>query len=311
MFVQRMDVWNPFHVAEDLITTLLSLLIVGEAVPQLTHHRIQMAFLDNLGLEGRFEGVWERMGALPPRRTRHEPFDDGVCLNAAIHGMYGRTSLLSASGLSQAYGCASTISWAASHYYRHLFGLAPTTLNNTGAINILYLSRARLRHNLKDMSDWQEYRELENEDEMLSRWRRGLREMCDDCFVDANAHPEIWTMSSEGKREVRFAAIDPTAYSLETQVQLAGHATLIVGQHGGALGLSLFLPPGRGAVLEFTVPMVSGNNHFQHMAVQMGHKYRHRVIHARVGVERAWTDLREMVEEIMLPKAGSVGDVGP
>jgi hypothetical protein len=69
-----------FHIAEDLITTLLSLLVAGEAVPELRHHRIQLAFLDNFGLDGnRFAGVWDRMGALPPRRTRHEPFDDGVC----------------------------------------------------------------------------------------------------------------------------------------------------------------------------------------------------------------------------------------
>lgn len=60
--------------------TLVSLLIAGEAVPQLTHHRVQMAFLDNFGLDGnRFAGVWDRIGAIPPRRTRHEPFDDGTC----------------------------------------------------------------------------------------------------------------------------------------------------------------------------------------------------------------------------------------
>ncbi|GMK54410.1 hypothetical protein CspeluHIS016_0109960 [Cutaneotrichosporon spelunceum] len=305
MFVQRMDVWNPFHIAEDLITTLLSLLIVGEAVPELQHHRIQLAFLDHFGIDSRFEGVWDRMGALPPRRTSHEPFDDGVCLNTAIHGMYGRTSLLSASGLWQTYGCASTVSWAAAHYYRHLFGLAP--LNNTEQrpINILYVSRMRLRHHLKgDVSEWQKYRELKNEDEMLARWRVGLREMCADCeFIDANAQPERWAQPSGSRREVRFAAIDPVAYSLESQVHLVGHATLLVGQHGGALGLSLFLPPGRGAVLEFLVPMVKGNNHFQHMAVQMGHKHRYRPIDALVDVERAWNDLKEMVEEIMVSEA--------
>jgi capsular polysaccharide biosynthesis protein len=214
--------------------------------------------------------------------------------------MYGRTSLLSASGLQKPYHCASTVTWAAAHYYRHLFGLAPPS-NSTPHINILYVSRARLRHHLNDdVAAWQAYRELVNEKEMLMRWREGLHELCGDTyeFVDANAHPEAWAQTG-GKRQIRFAAIDPIAHSLETQVHLAGHATLLVGQHGGAMGLSLFLPPGRGAVLEFAVPMVRGNHHFQHMAVQMGHKYRQRGILPRIDVERAWTDLRTMIEEVM------------
>ncbi|TXT12095.1 uncharacterized protein COLE_02505 [Cutaneotrichosporon oleaginosum] len=308
MFVQRMDQWNPFHVAEDLITTFLSMLVAGEAVPELRHHRIQMAFLDNFGLDSnRFDGVWERVGALPPRRTRHEPFDDGVCLNAAIHGMYGRTSLLSASGTTKTYACASAVTWAAALYYRHLFGLSPPTTTPRPNINILYVSRARLRRHFNDdVGAWQEYRELSNESEMLVRWRAGLHEMCGDTceFVDANVHPEVWAQNrTEGKRQIRFATIDPVGYSLETQIQLAGHATLLVGQHGGALGLSLFMPPGRGAVLEFTVPMVKGNQHFQHMAVQLGHMHQQRVIHSKIDVERAWSDLREVVEDILLSEA--------
>lgn len=231
--------------------------------------------------------------------------------------MYGRTSLLSASGVTQPYGCASTVSWAAAHYYRHLFGLSSPSLNTTQAgprpINILYVSRARLRHYLhEDMVEWQKFRELKNEDELLMRWRVGLREMCgDDCeFVDANAHPEAWTQPSGDKRQIRFAAIDPVAYSLETQVRLVGHATLLVGQHGGALGLCLFLPPGRGAVLELTVPMVEGNHHFQHMAVQMGHRYRQRLFVPRADIERAWNDLREMVQDILVAEAPN-GDQKP
>lgn len=64
--------------------TLVSLLVAGTAVPALTHHRVQLAFTDNFGLDGnRFAGVWDRLGAIPPRRTAHEPFDDGTCRASA------------------------------------------------------------------------------------------------------------------------------------------------------------------------------------------------------------------------------------
>lgn len=283
-------------------------------------------------------------------------------VTTAIHAMFGRTSLLSASGVGRPYDCTSTLSWAAAHYYRHLFGLVPPPLGLPNAldsqaesqtqsqpqssakprsppptrpppdlqpINILYVSRGRLKHHLgNDFGQWQKYRELENEPEMVARWRRGLREMCSGegeseaegvarsgdvgeggerrrCdFIDADEYPETWAAPSNSsdslnsKRQIRFASIDPLAHTLETQVHLAGHATILVGQHGGALGLALFLPPGRGAILELAVPLMRRNFHFQHMASQMGHLYHVRDIRARVHVEKAWEDLREMIEAV-------------
>jgi hypothetical protein len=233
-----------------------------------------------------------------------------IVVTNAIHSVGAGASLLSAMGIGRSYTCVSTITWAASHYYRHLFGLkplhSPSTLGSrTKArrpVNILWLSRAKLDAYAKQHSDWSQWRDLrhiENEVVLLARIRSGLEELCNgsgdvDCvYEDAQEFPETWTLTTPEESEdapfpIRFASIDPTVHALETQINFVGHASILVASHGGALGLSLFLPPGDATLIELQVGMVNKNFHFEHMANEMGHGYEALRIQRRVDVDQVW-----------------------
>ena len=159
--------------------------------------------------------------------------------------------------------CASSITWASSLYYRHLFGLAPVE-----AVNVLWLSRAKFDEWAMSHGDWSRYRAIRhifNEAELVDRLRRGLRAM--DGYEEVD---DVGWMVPGG---IRFAEIDPSVHSLETQIRYLGHATIVIGSHGGAMGLTLFMPPGQGTVIELAVPEVAVNRHFDIIASQMGMEY--------------------------------------
>ncbi|OCF42522.1 hypothetical protein I317_03638 [Kwoniella heveanensis CBS 569] len=373
LVIGRQDQWNPFHVAEDLITTLVSSFIALRTAPELLDTRVQLVFVEGYGMDSNhFTALWDRMGAWAPRRLSLDPWKKGTCLTNTIHSVGAGASLLSAMGVGKPYSCASTITWAAAHYYRHLFGLlppslaraqqesvspddaspaalaaveaepdiarrrsgppsAPSALANLikrqrprNPINILWLSRAKLddyaqKHN--DWSNWRDVRHITNEPELIDKLRTGLSEMCKGgngvkefgpggcVFEDAQEVPESWDLISpltsedaedgpEGGDQpipIRFATIDPTVHALETQIHYVGHSTILVSSHGGALGLSLFLPPGGGTILELQVENVQGNYHFQHMAYEMGHQYEVLKIERNVDTEQVWESVRRWV----------------
>ncbi|KAL1410119.1 hypothetical protein Q8F55_004122 [Vanrija albida] len=309
MVVHRQDQWNPFHVAEDLITTVVVMLAAGAAVPALRDRRVQVVFNDEFGMDGNhFTPLWDRVGAWAPRRLSLDPWAEGECLTNTIHSVGAGASLLSAMGVDTEFRAASTITWAAAHYYRHLFGLTPRSLSppTRRAINVLWLSRAKLdkvAEAAHDMSAWRAVRVLQNEDEVLQRIRRGLAEMCGAgswcAFADARDEPEGWgSPPGPGATPVRFAAIDPTVHAVETQIHYAGHASLLVGQHGGALGLGLFLPPGDGAIMELQVEEARANHHFEHLAYETGQRYEMVEIKVKVDAEHVWGRIKAMVEEL-------------
>ena len=145
-------------------------------------------------------------------------------------------------------------------------------------------------------------RHLNNEEQLLARLRGGLSDLCSasDCiFEDAREIPESWSKLSPTPDDeplpIRFASIDPTVHALENQIQFVGHSSILISSHGGALGLSLFLPPGDGAIIELQVGGVSGNYHFQHMAYEMGHQYVLLEIKQTVNVEQVWDALEKQV----------------
>jgi O-acetylhomoserine/O-acetylserine sulfhydrylase-like pyridoxal-dependent enzyme len=163
----------------------------------------------------------------------------------------------------------------------------------------LWLSRAKLDAYAKkehDWSPWRDIRHIKNEPELVDRLRRGLAEMCEGrcVFEDVQETPEAWSVAKSG--HVRFATLDPTVHALETQVHFVGHATVLVSSHGGALGLSLFLPPGDATVVELQVEGVAGNYHFQHMAKEMGHGYEMVRISTKVDVDAVWEIVKRWVE---------------
>ncbi|RXK35673.1 hypothetical protein M231_07046 [Tremella mesenterica] len=325
VIIGRQDQWNPFHVAEDLITTLVTIFIAARTEPAFIDTRVQLVFKDEFSLEGNhFTPLWDRMGAWAPRRLALDPWTEGVCLTNTIHSVGAGASLLSAMGVGQSNTCTSSITWAASHYYRHLMGLQPPSITQsrpgggTGSINVLWLSRSKLdayatKHN--DLGPWRANRVLTNEPQLLDRFRSGLQDMClgsgpgshslfanRGCiFQDAQDKPESWGSSAneDGPVNVRFATIDPTVHSLEDQIHFVGHTTIMISSHGGAMGLSLFLPPGLGAMIELQVIEVRGNYHFEHMAAQTGHGYERVEIDRRVDVEHVWDRLRYWVELVV------------
>ena len=184
-------------------------------------------------------------------------------------------------------------------------------------INVLWLSRAKLdsyaqKHN--DWSMWRDLRHINNEAELIKRLKRGLREFCvsrtrsvdQACvFEDAQDFPETWAVTSlenhagDAPIPVRFATLDPTVHALETQIHYVGHATILVSSHGGALGLSLFLPAGDATVIELQVDGVSGNYHFQHMSAQMGHDYELIKIAKDVDVNMVWATIERRLSILL------------
>lgn len=213
------------------------------------------------------------------------------------------------------YQCASTVTWAASHYYRHLYGLLPPTASvSSGSnpqlrrpINILWLSRLKLdayamAHN--DWSKWRGVRHISNEAALLDRIRKGIADFCHDrppsrsCTAhDDLEEPDNWSntdpLEPDASTPIRFASIDPTVHALGSQIHYVGHTTILISSHGGALGLSLFLPPGHGSIIELQVKDVEGNYHFEHMAYEMGHRYQMLQISQDVDVDLVWRVIDE------------------
>lgn len=91
---------------------------------------------------------------------------------------------------------------------------------------------------------------------------------------------------------------DPVAHALDTQLDYVGHASHLLSLHGGALGLSLFLPPGHAHVFELQSEAVRGNHHFHNMQKQMGNGYELvEVAGTSVDVEAVWKGVKRRVEE--------------
>ena len=167
---------------------------------------------------------------------------------------------------------------------------------------MLWLSRSKLDRYAQEHNDWSAWRDVRhilNEPSLTSRLSRGLETFSAKrgyTYRDGRNEPEAW--SSPELRSVRFAVMDPTVHALETQVHLVGHASILLSSHGGALGLSLFMPPGEGALVELQVDTVKGNYHFQHMATEMGVGYEMVGISRDVDVEHVWEVLEKWVEKL-------------
>jgi len=155
-----------------------------------------------------------------------------------------------------------------------------------------------------DWSKWRGVRHLRNEPELLEGIREGIRQFCSTgrcIYEDALEHPESWTQDivDNATTPVRFTSIDPTVHALETQVQYVGHTSILISLHGGALGLSLFLPPGEATMIELQVKEVSGNFHFEHMAYEMGHVYEQLRVERHVNVGMVVKVVKEQLERIL------------
>lgn len=169
---------------------------------------------------------------------------------------------------------------------------------------MLWLSRAKYdawsqAHD--QWTTWKEWRHVDNEAELLDRFRTGLAELSAEkafTFQDGRDGLSDWHLGSQTNesRIVRFHTIDPSVHAIENQLYLIGHSTILVSPHSGALGLSLFLPPGHGHVIELQVPATIGWHHYDIMATQMGLRYDMIPIHRKVDIERVWGKVKKAVE---------------
>lgn len=74
-----------FHVAEDLITTLVTVFIWAKAAPELAHTRVQLVFAEGFGMDSNhFTALWDRIGAWAPRRLALDPWGEGVCCKLIV-----------------------------------------------------------------------------------------------------------------------------------------------------------------------------------------------------------------------------------
>lgn len=100
--------------AEDLITTMATVLVAGQLKPELVDSRVQIVFADQYGMDGNhFTALWDRIGAWAPRRLVLDPWQEGECCKSlaqpnvqadvlvgdAIHSINAGASLLSAMGV--------------------------------------------------------------------------------------------------------------------------------------------------------------------------------------------------------------------
>jgi hypothetical protein len=129
LVIGRQDQWNPyvqaeasgslltarFHVAEDLVTTLVTVFMMARAVPALIDTRVQLVFAEGFGMDANhFTPLWDRMGAWAPRRLSLDPWGEDVCCESGmrlsldvslttvtrtIHSVGAGASLLSAMGV--------------------------------------------------------------------------------------------------------------------------------------------------------------------------------------------------------------------
>ncbi len=68
-----------YHVAEDLVTTILALLLVDLADPMAHKEPIQLAFSDKFGLDhNHYSSLWDRIGSRQPRRLSLDPYESGT-----------------------------------------------------------------------------------------------------------------------------------------------------------------------------------------------------------------------------------------
>ena len=191
----------------------------------------------------------------------------------------------------------------------------PTIRNTRRPINVLWLSRAKLDNYAQshdDWSNWRGFRHILNEKELVHGMKEALKRLCEGTedfqlgcvFEDAQESPESWavtapeTVAEDQPVPIRFATMDPTVHALGTQIHYVGHASILISSHGGALGLSLFLPPGQGSIMELQVTQVSGNFHFQHMAAEMGHHYQTLSVASTVNVEQVQLSLSKRIQEL-------------
>ena len=120
-------------------------------------------------------------------------------------------------------------------------------------------------------------------------------------FEDAQDVPETWALTSPeviGDNDpvpLRFATIDPSVHALETQIHYVGHTSILVSSHGGAIGLSIFLPPGEATVIELQVAEVRGNYHFQHLASETGQNYEKLDTNRQVDVDQVWGSVQRWI----------------
>lgn len=191
----------------------------------------------------------------------------------------------------------------------------------------------------RQYSHWRSSRHIYNEPELLDHLAEGLEGLCESgkChFERVGDEPDLWLSTStshtatyspkfddaqlddgledddsrsndgnandsvDDKPIIRFTSIDPLLLPLSTQASYLAHTDVVIGSHGGALALTLFTPPGRGAMIELQVDEIFGRNfHFKNLCYQLGRRYKELLVENHVDPGPVWEAVREQVEMLL------------
>lgn len=182
-------------------------------------------------------------------------------------------------------------------------------------IRVLFLSRLKLDKwffRTRQYSHWRGTRHIYNEPALLDHLASEFAGMCSDgrCdFERIDDEPDRWLAPAASVSEddvgtdapvIRFSVLDPLLVPLETQVAYLAHTDVVIGAHGGALALTLFTPPGRGAMVELQVDEIYERNyHFKNLCYQLGRRYQELLVENTVDPGPVWDAVKEQVELLL------------
>lgn len=178
-------------------------------------------------------------------------------------------------------------------------------------IRVLFLSRMKLDKwflRTRQYSHWRLTRHIDNEPQLLDHLASEFAELCSGTrceFERIDDEPDRWlapapsSSSNEGP-VVRFAVLDPLLIPLQTQSAYMAHTDVVIGAHGGALALTLFTPPGKGAMIELQSDEIYERNyHFKNLCYQLGRRYQELLVKASVDPKPVWDAVRAQVELLL------------
>jgi hypothetical protein len=263
--------------------------------------QIQLYTKDKIGLENdRFTDLFDRMFPIS-RRLQIENLDEETCLPPTLHVPGAGSSLLSATGVGKKYTCTSSLVWATSLYIRHLYELKPRLDPNQSDFRIVWISRKF--HERKDnLPGFAQGRKIANEAEVLKALFGKMKEYCtseNECVFEEDRSFPLPKYSS--KQTIRWQSVDPTVLGLTPQVELFGNANLVIGVHGGALGMTMFCEPGpQVALIELQPPAAFGNHHFHNIAHMTGRRYTALPVEQIIDANTVWEAITKYLPILLM-----------
>jgi len=169
-----------------------------------------------------------------------------------------------------------------------MYNLESRLFTEAAEFRILWVSR-KYHERAESLSGFAQGRKITNEASTLQAIYKKLNEYCNigrDCtFI----RDRSLSVSPSRKQVIAWEVIDPTVIGLRSQIELFGNADLVIGVHGGALGMTMFCEPGAHvALIELQPPAARGNYHFHNIAHMTGRRYTALNVGQQLSVDDVW-----------------------